>query len=210
MPRYTALVSLQNTSGLPEDWCTNTLHFDDHNLTGEGSSPDTLASDLADIYVAQWTLWGSSSFNQVDVRFYDLEDAQPRPIKGQATKPLVGKGSGGPREVALCLSFYSERNLPRKRGRIYCGPFASIVSNGEVPSQTSIMAPLLDMADGFAGLGGIDVDWCVYSPTDAALAGGDVGAGMHPVTDAWVDDAWDTVRSRGKKASQRSTRTTGA
>jgi hypothetical protein len=38
-------------------------------------------------------------------------------------------------------------------------------------------------------------NWVVYSPTEKKSQGG--------VTDIWVDDEWDTVRSRGLKSTTR-------
>jgi hypothetical protein len=39
-------------------------------------------------------------------------------------------------------------------------------------------------------------DWVLRSPTDKAFK---------PITDVWVDDEWDTMRSRGLRATQRIT-----
>jgi len=59
----------------------------------------------------------------------------------------------------------------------------------------------LSLAQGIADIGGIDVSWQVWSPTDNQ---------GRDVTNAWVDDAWDVQRRRGLRASTRSELATGA
>jgi hypothetical protein len=48
-------------------------------------------------------------------------------------------------------------------------------------------------------LGGLDVDWVVYSRVDNRSS---------PVTDWFVDNSWDTQRRRGPRATSRITGTT--
>jgi hypothetical protein len=43
-------------------------------------------------------------------------------------------------------------------------------------------------------LGGVDVDWVVFSRTDGQA---------RPVTNFWVDNEWDTVRARGLRSDTR-------
>lgn len=177
---------------LARDRVVNTLYFDS-NLPGIMSGPDAdaLAEDLANVY-SNW-LPGSAA-NEIDVRFYDMDAAEPRPILGRFTKNTgVVAGSSGPREVALCLSFYATRNLPHQRGRIYL-PGWTRGTMGPRPAQSQTDEALA-LADGFSALGGVDIDWCTHSPT----------ASRHDkVTHAWVDDEWDTQRSRGLRPTRRS------
>jgi hypothetical protein len=194
VPRLRALVSLLDDSNLPERRMCNVLHFNDP----VGADEQSLASDLADVYVDFFNQAQlSSAIQQIDVRFYDLADDEPRPIKGQSIKPAVGGGSPGPREVALCLSFYSERNLPRSRGRLYIGPWATTVMQERPDAGTRDI--VAELVPGLTGLGGVDVDWCIYSRVDDELK---------PVTDWWVDDSWDTQRRRGHEPTARTIGTT--
>lgn len=98
------------------------------------------------------------------------------------------------RETALTLSYYASFNRPRSRGRLYIPAFFS----GFTPSgaqaalnmrqQISALGPIL------AGVTPSTADWVVYSRVNnEALS----------VTNTWVDDAWDTIRSRGKRATAR-------
>ncbi len=81
---------------------------------------------------------------------------------------------------------------------MYMGPFFAGGMLGR-PSATQQTA-LLDLASDLAALGGADVAWVIYSPTDNQYRG---------VTNAWVDNAWDTQRSRGLAPTSRQVRATG-
>jgi hypothetical protein len=177
---------------LPRDSVVNTLHFND---AGIDTDPQGLAEDLLAGLAAIPILQSRG----LRVKFYDLADALPRPIKGQAENTTTSNLSAlGNREVALCLSYYSERNLPRQRGRIYVGPFSAAEAGSRTPAAP-IRAAVASLVPVFTNLGGSDVDWCVYSRTDGV---------MRPITNWWIDDAWDTQRRRGLRATTRDTGTT--
>jgi len=112
----------------------------------------------------------------------------------------------GPREVALCLSYYAEQNVPRRRGRLYIGPFTDAAMEIRPPAGNAIGA-VASLAPALAAVGGADVDWCLYSPTnDVATAG---ATKLRTITNWWVDNEWDTVRSRGRRATSRISGVTG-
>jgi hypothetical protein len=186
-----AQISQSYDTTLPRDRFVNVLWFD-KNSPGilEPLDADGLASDLANLYHDN-----RQASCETRVKFYNADDPKPRPVIGQA---VVGEGLspsyGRPREIALCLSFYADRNLPKRRGRIYLpvsnGPFPNI---GVRPTDAQ-MQPALDLATGLSDLGGADIDWCVHSVVDQQ---------HYKVTNAWVDDEWDTMRSRGLRATRR-------
>lgn len=197
---YRALVMMRDTAN-PRDVCTNTLYFKAPLHTS--ADPGGLPQDLRNIYTARTEF--TVGANEIETRFYDMEDPEPRPIRG-SSKGAITKILGGPKEVALCLSFYADRNIPRRRGRLYFGPLAPTT---ERPTDAFLNSALA-MADSFAALGGTDIDWVVYSPTDhKAHPENDAEDYAYKVSDAWCDDEWDTVRSRGRKATKRFTRATG-
>jgi hypothetical protein len=196
---YRALFMSRDTAN-PEDVATNTLYFED---TGATSDPTNLATDLV-VLMGNQTEFHCGA-NELECRMYDMDDPEPRPIKG-SHKATITKAAGGPREVALCISFYAERNIPRQRGRIYLGPLSATL--GERPTDAWLNAAVL-LANGFADLGGVDVDWCVYSPTTHQLQGGSAVDASKRVSHFWVDDEWDTVRSRGRKPTRRISTNTG-
>lgn len=139
-----------------------------------------------------------NNINEVRVKAYDMDDAKPRPIRGNSLHAIAGVVDPAPREVCLCLSFFSQRNLPRRRGRLYIGPYAQnvMVLQPAAPQQNDLGV----LAQGLADLGGVDIDWVVHSVVDNTY---------NSVSDWWVDNEWDTQRSRGLEADQRISGTVG-
>jgi hypothetical protein len=199
MPRYRALVSTYKDTETPKDYITNTIYFDDQRV---GTDAGNLAQDIATAF-ATWRV-PPAGFNRVTVKMYDMAEPQPREIQAQRTVNMSpGPTASGPREVALCLSFHGERNLPRQRGRIYLGPFQS------TPERPPYIPEALALAESLKGIGGLDVDWCVFSPTESKLQGWTDAAGgtpkFHAIKGGWCDNEWDTQRSRGLRATTRNT-----
>lgn len=192
MPIFKLQCQIGGDSTLPRDQCVITPHFNDE---GVGSDPQGLCDDLA---TALGTYFAGS--RQVIVKAYDAQGTVPVYPVGEA---IVNVGAAPistlPREIAVCLSFYSVRNIPRQRGRLYLPLFALGLSGPGVRPATAVRDKVAALAPILGDLGGVDVDWCVYSrTTDTA----------HPVTNWWVDDEWDTVRSRGLRATTRTEGTT--
>lgn len=202
MTEIRALVITRKAADLPIDHITNTLYFDtDSPFTWEpewlgGLNEAQLAKDIRDVFRAR--SYHGTSYG-VEVKLYDMQDAEPRVPKGMANwAAATGAGTGaiGPREVALCLSFRGSQNTKRTRGRIYLGPFPNTALT-ERPGP-SMRSDLVTLATAIGNVGGVDIDWCVRSS---------FGNAMHPVKHAWIDDEWDTVRSRGLKPTTRNTAT---
>jgi hypothetical protein len=189
-----AQVAVALDSTLPRDRIISVLHFNAHDIDPvAGIDYNQLATDLDAIWRSNWGRPAGTQEQQVTL--YDLDDPKPRAPRAQVvTSKGAAPNSNLPREVALCLSFYSERNLPRNRGRIYLSPAARGLSSlGARPSATN-MSDALAMADAFSGLGGVNIDWCVRSVMDNQFK---------KVTHAFVDDEWDTVRKRGLRKTTR-------
>lgn len=157
-----------------------------------GSNPQQLCDDLA---AAIKVDMGASM--QIRVRAYDVAGTRPNYHVGEAilNKGLVAN-STVPRELAVCLSFYSGVNAPRRRGRLYLPVHWLHLSVGANRPSTPMMNNALSWKDRFTALGGINVDWVVYSERDQT---------SRPVTDCYVDDEYDVIRSRGLKPSARVT-----
>ena len=108
-------------------------------------------------------------------------------------------GPGGlPGEVAACLSYFAGRNLPRRRGRIFLGPLAN---NALLPTATGpVVEPgfINTVVERAAGLitqsATADVRWHMLSTRDA---------NAFRITGGWMDNAFDTLRGRGAKATER-------
>jgi hypothetical protein len=181
---------------LPIDHIVNTFFLDTFAIQG-APDYDALAADARNLFVGRASLGGGYG---CECKVYDMADGEPRPIRGQAgwVQHSDSSSAMAPREVALCLSFYAERNLPRFRGRLFIGPYQAQYAAGERPQSVRTHNQIL--ATGIANLGGANVDWQLFSPTRNAYS---------KVTNWWVDDEWDTVRSRGLRATSRLSGTTG-
>lgn len=189
MPIYRAQCSFQRDSLLPRDAFVITPHFNDQ---GVGTDPQGLADDLAD----GLAIWVSGSGTQIEVKLYDAQGPAPHYPAGEAVRNLGNSAASSiPREVALCLSFFGTRNVKRQRGRLFV-PTPLIAGTVDVRPSAIMQGRVAELVPIFTGLGGADVDWCVFSRlNNAALA----------VTDWWVDNEWDTIRSRGLRATSRIT-----
>jgi hypothetical protein len=162
---------------------------------GGTDDPQQLCDDLA-------TAWSglTSHASQVRVRAYALPYVRGTGHVGEAIQNVgLAPPSTKPRELAVCLSFYADKNKPRQRGRLYMPvellPGAA-TSNRPTTAQ---MSACFDPMTAFTALGGINVDWSVYSVRDDQ---------HRPITNAWVDNEWDVIRSRGLQGTSRQLRTT--
>jgi len=191
MPIWRLQTSFGFDTNLPRDQMVITPHFDD---AGVGTDPQGLCDDLA----AALDTWTPGTM-QITVKAYDAQGSTP--VFPQGEKVLNASSTPGtstPREIALCLSFYSQRNRPRQRGRLYIPGAAFGMTTGLRPSAGN-MTKVLALGPIFADLGGPDVDWVVFSR---------VSNDAFPVTNYYVDDEWDIQRRRGLRPTTRQTGTT--
>lgn len=194
-----ASCSWQLGSMLPRDAVQITPCFRHQRIDPlQGTDWTQLATDLAN----GLNTWRTQPANQqLTVRLYEI-GLPPinRPKATVVLNPAQSVESSVPREVALCLSFFGGNNEPHNRGRLYIPP---TLFTGGVPTVRPTQAmrdKVGELAGIFAGLGGVDVDWIVWSKTRAAAT---------KVTNWYVDDEWDTQRRRGLKPTTRSSGTTG-
>lgn len=185
-------VSVWQDSLAPRDAINITPHFE---MTGALQDADALCESLADAIAGYYAGEG-----QIRVRSYDAEGTPPVYPNGEAIRNLgLAPASTVNREVAICLSYYAGQNRPRQRGRLYI-PCSLI---GQAPSSprpsAAAISSVAALVPILAGLGGVDVDWVVWSRVDQEA---------RKVTNWWVDDTWDTQRRRGLAATTRTTGTT--
>jgi hypothetical protein len=200
---------LRGRTGLPEDKYVTTWAF----KTTDGLPPtvgqSVAAKDLVTEFFTGVTapqtvalrsyLGGQVDQPNTECRVYRLGDAPPREptiftlnLGGITTSSL-------PSEVAVVNSFFSLRNLPRNRGRIYFGPLTTpsmtTLTNGVNFPSTALQTALVESSKRLrAAAGAQGLVWSVLSQVDAV---------MRPITAGWVDNAWDTQRRRGESASGR-------
>lgn len=190
MSKIRVQVITRRQGDLARDHIVNSVYFDDFNIDPTtGTNWQAFANDVRTLFNQRG---GTPAGYGVETKVYDMADAKPRPVKAAA--PWVGNSNStatsAPREVALCLSYFSERNQPRFRGRLFLGPW----NFAEVRPAGGQIDAAIAMATGLANIGGVDVDWGLWSTTRNAFS---------KVTAGWVDDEWDTIRSRGFRATGR-------
>jgi hypothetical protein len=194
-------VRLAPTSGLPEDWIINTFTM---STTGQ---TEAIGDSIRDALYAFYQMIDGHMSTLItaaghEVRIYDRSDLEPRsPWYTEELGTLTrGTGEGMPPEVALVMSIQGVRTsgvpLARTRGRIYFGPFTEGASVAARPNAALVSdlrtagANLLAASDAAATW-----SWGVYSPTSSAT---------RDVIGGWVDNEWDIIRSRTRKATGRS------
>ena len=194
---YKVSIGVQTDNNLPRDNMFVTPHFRDE--TGS-QSPAALATQIANNFVA-W--FGAPVRGQVKVYLEDFNPGVPHNPLATADFGTVGTfaSSAGPREIALCLSYYATQNTKRFRGRLYI-PHAWIrvagggASAAPAPRPTAAMIATA-LAFGTSVLVPEKLNgnrWCVASTVDKVA---------RFVTDYWVDDEWDIIRSRGYRGTTR-------
>ncbi len=191
MPLYRVQVAVERGNDLTIDDCVNTFFLQD---IGPTSDPDQLAQDAANLWGTGFRMY-PQGVTRITAKIYDMDQPEPRlPLATKMSGAQTANEGSGPSEVALCLSFYATVNQPRRRGRLFIGPFLT----GAMAQRPSagLRTELGVLATGIANLGGVDVDWMQYSPT--------LNVG-NKVTNWWVDNEWDTIRSRGLKGTERLT-----
>jgi hypothetical protein len=205
-----AQVIFKGPSGLPEDVYVNSFVFNLSTTTEPTATLyETIANDLRDFYDIAHAPAGNPiklffpAFlaNQVEMKFYWLGQAPPRePFLQTRLITTDGSSQALPSEVALCASYYADRNLPRQRGRIYIGPFTVGALSGGAGAPAIPVSGLIDAvrwsSQWLANQGGTSYVWSILSGADGVSRG---------ITNGWVDNAFDTQRRRGEEASTRST-----
>lgn len=191
-------VGIQRDTVFPRDELIITPHFEvAQGIIFGGVEADDLADDLANA-VSSWHATGA----QTRVKVYNAQAPRPSfPLAEKIVNAPNAPASSVPRELAMCLSYYAERNQPRTRGRLYIPLAAWMTGPGSLDGRPSagVRSRVEELVPIFAALGGANVDWVVYSRADDDA---------RKVTNYWIDDEWDTVRSRGLRPTTRTSGTT--
>lgn len=160
-----------------------------------GTDAEALASDLADAL----NTW-SNLTAELHVKMYDAQHAAPNyPLAEEVRRQGSHPSAAVNRDLAACLSFFAGTNRPRRRGRLYVPCAIKALAAGAAQLTAANMNTIATLVPILTGLGGVDVDWVVYSRVDNQA---------HAVTDWFVDNQWDTQRRRGLRASTRLVGTT--
>lgn len=199
-------------NGLVEDQAVNVFHLDSATALSL-TQMTNLESEFLGFYGTAYNGHaGGGSFlsptmnGKWKFKWYDFDDPKPRvPLResGESTPALDRNVSTSPREVALVVSWHAEftsgEPKARARGRTYLGPYTgggtttdSLVASSLVEAAVSAATDLLDGVATITDSGHL----CVHSVKDNDFK---------PIVGGWVDNAWDTQRRRGTKATTRTT-----
>lgn len=116
--------------------------------------------------------------------------------------PAPNSNAQLPSEVSICLSMQGTRvsGIPqaRRRGRVFIGTIAAATMTNGRPNlltRTLLVDSVNGLKDGLL-LAPLPASLCVWSKIDSQAVA---------VNNVWVDDAYDTQRRRGPKATARTT-----
>lgn len=201
---WLAQVSIPYESGLPEDVSVNTWSFGG-TVADEVAGP-VIGNGLAAFYdTIAARMHPALVLNQATVKVYRWDDPKPRTPFFEGTlaiPPEQNNGSPLPEEVAAVLSFeavqVSGQPQRRRRGRVYLGPLATSATQ-QIGSHMYLAALFINDVE--AGLDAAIALWSagsvghgVYSRLDSVL---------RPAVNYWMDNALDTQRRRGVRATER-------
>lgn len=202
-------VHLMNDTALPEDVTINTFHYS----TGVASALAG-AIEAANLVFNFYDVPAPGRTNSISdylssrvqstlgytSRWYNMADPPPRvPVFIDGPKSLVVSSQALPGEVALVSSFQaapaSGSPQARRRGRIFLGPLGLICNDSATGRPTTAVLDDVRLnTDLLATNSTVSATWCVFSRVDNVL---------YPVTNGWVDNAFDTQRRRGERATAR-------
>jgi hypothetical protein len=209
-------VTLTRTNNIPADAVMNTWHFfsdsvdrvDDAILAQ--AALETFYNDVEAVFSQLMT-------GDIDYKFYDLVDPTPRtPFHLGAGTFTPQGGTALPGECAICMSYNGTAisGIPagRRRGRIFLGCLdADVITmeTGEARIDSGITSIVATAGETLTNAGDeSNFRWAVFSPTLAGAlpwSAGDLLGATLQVETGHVDNAFDTIRSRGAAATDRTT-----
>jgi hypothetical protein len=181
----------------PRDYCVNHLSFQ----TGASTASDTDFQNLCVAIKGVWFATTGSFMHWGDrggkVVAYNRADGLPRPERGfiAYVPGSWATTSPGPRQISLCTSFYSLRNIKRYRGRCYLPPTAQYTYTDR-PNALNLTYALALFTQIDTAVGALTPSWdqAVWSTVDNT---------NRVVTNWWCNDTWDVQRRRQPKETTR-------
>nr|CRY97424.1 hypothetical protein [uncultured prokaryote] len=204
MANYYAQTSLAAVTGNTEDAASNTFAVETDSLI---VSLDIAAwtTAIENFYSAAYSAGALRGYTQAGsgVKFYDCNTPQPNyPIDEDSLSWTgVSTPTDLPAEVSLCVSYANDTATAvpraRRRGRIYINGWTETSNDAGRPDSADVTAMSTAFGaycDALYAFGGIRPG--VWSRTNATV---------YPIQRVWVDNEWDTMRSRGGKSTARVT-----
>jgi hypothetical protein len=204
MPLYRALTVIRTADNIVANYATNSTYWVD----GDTSQLDDVTLALRDSYdevIAEFSTLMAQN-NHV-VKFYDLEDPEPRAPVYEGTFNLTSAPSGAPLppECSMCVSFQGNRQSGQPQARRRGRNFLPFLDNAAVGTDGRLDAAAISAGIAW-GQNLLD-----YSATPGAptwVVNSTYGEPLEfttTVTNGWVDNEVDTQRRRGRVATSRST-----
>jgi hypothetical protein len=189
-----SLVTSFMTGDISRDYVTNTVYHTVGLGVLTGPDYDNHAQEILDAFKgAAPDVFPVYQARNVDVKVYDMADAEPRPERSH--KSATGnEGHVTPAELAVTLSYYADRNIQGSRGRIFIGP-VHIADINYRPTDT-VRAGVLKLGDALFNIGGENVAHVLYHPKTTP----EHAAGSTSVINHYrVSDSWGVVHRRGQR-----------
>ncbi len=224
MADYRITCGLGSDSGLPEDRLVNVWHVRTGAEAGAGNAATAalLVPPFGNFYDNLRSMFSQDSLTgNVEHKVYALTKGGPGGADDSSvllftTSTNFNPEAFGPmpNEVAIALSFAADfagaaefagatRPRSRRRGRVFIGglttnPAKQTVNAGglrpSINGRTTMLAAATSLTSELGLLVGLDAAVSVYSRTDGVL---------RRVVEYSVDDAYDTIRSRGLERTTR-------
>lgn len=194
---FRVLAVLHRDSGLAEDQVVNSWAFRNDGVVGNINLMLAAVSATLQAFYVQLVGFLAPDVASLEFRMYDLGQAPPRTPHVNHLEPFAGGASTGlPAEVACCLSMKTADRSPRGRGRVFLGPLGTNVMDDTtgVPRPTTAFRETMRDAAENVRTTSQDLTWVIISQLDAEAK---------VVTGGFIDDAFDTIRSRGHAPTQR-------
>lgn len=204
MPNYFAQATLASSTGETADVNVNTFAFTRVSVLDEAGAIDYVAEVKA-FYDAVRFAGGLKGLaqNGHNVKIYNAVTTTPNyPLFNITFGLTTAPGAIElPLEVSLCVSYANDTvtSVPtnRRRGRIYISGWGETDNTAGRPVATAYEGLVSAYSTYIENLSGLDGGIaCVWSRTNGAL---------YKIDRVWADNEWDTMRSRGGKATARDT-----
>lgn len=202
---FRVLATFERSSEMPEDQVVNSWAFRNDGIPGD---LETLGNEIQRVLDAFYFgevsagqsigAYMSPDLTALNYRVYDLGQAPPREplIVPSLDFNIISAGSPLVEEAAVVMSMKSDGNGKRDRGRLYLGPLrtsAVQAVDGRTRVSTAFRNVIADRATDVIQTTE-NVTWTFVSQADAAAK---------VVTRGYIDNAFDTQRSRGIEADTR-------
>lgn len=206
MAVFRAAVNTEALSGNSEDIAVTNLY-----VLADSQPDSSELDDWRDAIIDLWNNtknnfgWLGRSTGPHEIKFYAEDTGVPNYPFATRTFSFSSAGANYdlPAEVQLAFSYAndSENSIPRgrRRGRIYIGGWSESANTTGRPTGTVVSDAADDIETYVDAVNLIpDLTACVYSRTNSA---------GYAIERVYVDNEWDTLRSRGTISTVRETRT---